>query len=256
MSVILTICMTGSSGTMPAKCLTPPSSVLGGSKPPLPSPTRAKPSSSRATSKLPPAGPSPRNDCNSSFAALAENEDCRTGLSRQSGMTADDSASHYSTALAYVSFRILPVGRFFIGGSAGTPVALLPHIDVALLDPFARQPDIARMRTRPPMAGHPNPLATPVPLAGNEIPKRRGARRRGNNFFPVRRRRLGGLSDVGAVRRSDLRRNGNGTFDHATRWQQQAHGHQETFGWNGIFHGFKFGTSRANLVHFSENAMD
>ena len=139
------------------------------------------------------------------------------------------------------SFRILPVGRFFVGGSAGTPVALLPHIDVALLDPFARQPDIARMRTRPPMAGHPNPLAAPVPLAGNEIPKRRGARRRGNNFFPVRRRRLGGLSDVGAVRRSDLRLNGNGTFDHATRWQQQADGHQETFGWNGIFHILKFG---------------
>lgn len=150
----------------------------------------------------------------------------------------------------------LSVGRFFVGGSAGAPVALLPHIDVALLDPFARQPDVARMRTRPPMAGHPNPLAAPVPVAGNEIPKRRGPRWRGNDIFPVRRWRLGGLSGVGAVRRSDLRRNGNGTFDHATRWQQQAGGHQETFGWNGIFHGFKFGTSRENLVHFPENATD
>ena len=69
MSVILTICMTGSSGTMPGKCLTPPGSVLGGSKPPLPSPTRAKPSFSNATSKLHPAEHSPRNGCNSSFAA-------------------------------------------------------------------------------------------------------------------------------------------------------------------------------------------
>jgi len=267
----------------------------------------------------------PRRSRQSSFAAPAENEDCRAGsesegvlraprisaanyLSRQSGMTADDPASHhgvflrlyspnrvetarfsgtpkhfaptpiqrnqsgvailrnasgdlsesqrrfrrgggspsalagtrndlarlfccvgsprvppaaFTPGLAPEDFRrsspILSVGRFFVGWSAGAPVALLPHIDVALLDPFARQPDIARMRTRPPMAGHPNPLAAPVPLAGNEIPKRRGARRRGNNFFPVRRWWLGGLSDVGAVRRSDLRRNGNGMFDHATR---------------------------------------
>ena len=170
------------------------------------------------------------------------------------------SPAAFLPGLAPEDFRrsspILPVGRFFVSWSAGAPVALLPHIDVALLNPFARQPDIARMRTRTPMAGHPNPLAAPVPLAGNEIPKRRGARWRGSYIFPVRWWRLGGLSDIGAVRRSDLRRNGNGTFDHATRWQQQAHGHQKTFGWNGIFHGFKFGTSRTNLVHCSENAMD
>jgi hypothetical protein len=54
----------------------------------LPSPTRAKPSSSSATSRLPPAELSPRNGCNSPFAAPAENEDCRvppsgTGFVRQ-----------------------------------------------------------------------------------------------------------------------------------------------------------------------------
>jgi hypothetical protein len=114
MSVILTICMTDSRGTMPAECLTLPSSVLGGSKPPLPSPIRAEPSSLSAISKLPPAEHSPRNDCNSSFSSAAENEGCRAiakrrralyvlgtkaanYLSRQSGTTADDPAIQTST---------------------------------------------------------------------------------------------------------------------------------------------------------------
>ena len=149
-------------------------------------------------------------------------------------------------------FKRLSVGRFFVGGSAGAPVALLPHIDVVLLDPFARQPDVARMRTRPPVAGHPNPLAAPSPVTGNEPPLRRGAWWRRCNIFLVRWRRLGGLSHIRAVRRSDLWRDGNGTVDRATRQQQQAGGHQETFGWNRIFHGFKFGSSSANLVHFSK----
>src|SRR5208283_1022798 len=52
----------------------------------------------------------------------------------------------FTPGLAPEDFRrsspILSVGRFFVGWSAGAPVALLPHIDVALLDPFARQPDI------------------------------------------------------------------------------------------------------------------
>ena len=161
-----------------------------------------------------------------------------------------------------VPYPDAPVGRFLVGGSAGAPTALLPHVNigllhaVGLLDPFAWQPHIARMRARPPVAGHPNPLAAPGPVAGNEPPLRQGAWWRGNNIFLIRRRRLGGLTNVGAVRRGDLWPNGNRTIDRATRRQQQAGGHQETFEWNRFFHGFKFGTSRANFAHFPKNATD
>jgi hypothetical protein len=109
------------------------------------SPTRVKPSSLSATSKLPPAELSPRTGCNSSFAALAENEDCRVSLrplgygltsrspaerdegglrapgisaanylSRQSGTTADDSASHYGVFLRLYSPNRVETARFTV----------------------------------------------------------------------------------------------------------------------------------------------
>lgn len=99
----------------------------------------------------------------------------------------------------------LSVGGFFIRGRAGTPVASLPDIDVALLHPFAPKPDVARMRTRPPVAGHPDPLAAPGPMSGNEIPQRPRAGTRGNDIVLIVRRRLCGLADMDVVRRRDLR---------------------------------------------------
>jgi len=117
-----------------------------------------------------------------------------------------------STMLSFVGF--------FIRGRAGTPVAFLPDIDVALLHPFAAQPDVTRMRTRPPMAGHPEPLAAPRPVAGNEIPKRPRAGTHGDDIFLVRGRRLGRLADIDVVCGRDLRCDVGRRWRRATRKQR------------------------------------
>ena len=114
----------------------------------------------------------------------------------------------------------LSVSGFFVRRRAGTPVAFLPDIDIALLHPLAAQPDVARMRPRPPVAGHPDPLTAPVPVAGNEIPQRPWAGTHGNDILLIVRRRLGGLSEIDIVRRRNLWRDVGGRRRLATREQR------------------------------------
>jgi len=49
------------------------------------------------------------------------------------------------------SFRILPVGRFFVGGKRRNASGPFAAHRRCLAGPICRQPDIARMRERPPM---------------------------------------------------------------------------------------------------------
>jgi hypothetical protein len=134
------------------------------------------------------------------------------------------------------------ISRFFVVVGAGTPVAALPDIDVGLLggvglfQPFARKPDIARMRARAPVARNPHVLTAPFPMAGDEPPLRRRTGRRRDDVLLIGGRRLRRLTDIYAVSRGDLGRDIDRWFAHAAREQWQAGSDQNYLGESRYFH--------------------
>jgi len=114
--------------------------------------------------------------------------------------------------------------------SLNLPIEILPpmraHPDVAMtaMAPVAAHPNGARMRTRSPVAGAPNPASTPFPRAANPDKRRIGSH--GNNLDLQRRWLAWTFHDHFARRRGLLHNHDTArlAFNNAPRQQWQASG--------------------------------
>lgn len=70
--------------------------------------------------------------------------------------------------------------------------------------PLAGKPNVARVRAPAPVAWHPDPLTTPIPIAGEIPPLREKAGTGRNDIRLIFRWRLGGRA-VNSTRVADLR---------------------------------------------------